>query len=73
METRSRTPTGWVLGIGRATDGKEVLRQLALARTIEPTNKLDALRVLEGSGVATPSHARVRRRLRAFATTSWRG
>ena len=40
-----------VLGFDAATGGDEVFRQLVLARIIEPTSKLDSLRVLEEAGV----------------------
>src|SRR3954463_15056116 len=36
-----------VLGLEQAAGGDEVFRQLVLARIIEPTSKLDSLRVLE--------------------------
>jgi hypothetical protein len=36
-----------VLGFETATGGDEVLRALVLARIIEPTRKLDSLRVIE--------------------------
>jgi hypothetical protein len=39
-----------VLGFDRAGGGDEVFRQLVLARIIEPTSKLDSLRVLEEAG-----------------------
>ena len=42
-----------VLGFGRAAGGDEVFRQLVLARIIEPTSKLDALRVLEEAGLVS--------------------
>jgi hypothetical protein len=61
------------LGFGRATDGDEVFRDLVLARIIEPTSKLDSLRVLEEVGVDPPAYATLKRRLPVFATDSWRG
>jgi hypothetical protein len=42
-----------VLGFGEATGGDEVFRQLVLARIIEPTSKLDSLRVLGEAGIET--------------------
>ena len=39
-------------GVRRAAGGDEVFRQLVLARIIEPTSKLDSLRVLAEAGVA---------------------
>jgi hypothetical protein len=61
-----------VLGFDRAADGDEVFRQLVLARVIEPTSKLDSLRVLEEAGVEPPAYRTLTRRLRVFATDSWR-
>jgi hypothetical protein len=61
-----------VLGFDQATGGDEVFSQLVLARIIEPTSKLDSLRVLEETGVAAASYATVKRRLPMFAAQSWR-
>jgi hypothetical protein len=61
-----------VLGLEQAAGGDEVFRQLVLARIIEPTSKLDSLRVLEETGVAPPSYATLKRRLPVFAKESWR-
>jgi hypothetical protein len=44
-----------VLGFDRVLDGDEVLRDLVLARIIEPTSKIDAERVLVETGVAAAS------------------
>jgi hypothetical protein len=49
-----------------------VFRQLVLARIIEPTSKLDSLRVLDETGVAAPSYPTVNRRLPVYAKDSWR-
>jgi hypothetical protein len=62
-----------VLGFEQATGGEAVSRHLVLARIIEPTSKLDALRVLEEVGVAPPSYATVKRSLPLYAADSWRG
>jgi len=59
-----------LLGFGQATAGDDVFRQLVLARIIEPTSKLDSLRVLEEAGVRPPSYATVKRRLAVFAEPS---
>jgi hypothetical protein len=56
-----------VLGFGATADGDEVFRCLVLARIIEPTSKLDSLRVLEEVGIVPPSYATVKRRLPAYA------
>jgi hypothetical protein len=78
--TSSRTGHLWdglcrgydVLGFDRAAGGDEVFRQLVLARIIEPTSKLDSLRVLDEVGVAAPSYATVKRRLPIYAKPAWR-
>jgi hypothetical protein len=61
-----------VLGFAAATDGDEVFRALVLARVIEPTSKLDSLRVLDEAGIGPPSYPTVKRRLPVFATEAWR-
>ncbi len=43
------------LGFDRAAGSGEVFWALVLARIIEPTSKVDSLRVLEETGVAGPS------------------
>jgi Transposase DDE domain len=61
-----------VLGFEQAAGGDEVFRQLVLARIIEPTSKLDSLRVLQEAGVEPPAYRTLTRRLRMFADESWR-
>jgi hypothetical protein len=61
-----------VLGFEEASGGDEVFAQLVAARIIEPVSKLDSLRVLEQAGLAGPSYATLKRRLRAYATQAWR-
>ena len=56
-----------VLGFDRVLAGDEVLRDLALARIIEPTSKLDAARVLAEAGVDTVSYRTIKRRLPMIA------
>lgn len=56
------------LGFEAAAERDEVFRALVLARIIEPTSKLDSLRVLEEAGISPPSYATVKRRLRVYAT-----
>jgi hypothetical protein len=51
------------LGFTAATCADEVFRALVLARIIEPTSKLDSLRVLAEAGVEAPSYATLKRRL----------
>ena len=61
-----------VLGFDTAAGGDEVFRDLVLARIIEPTSKVDALRVLEETGVAPPSYPTLKRRLPVFAKPDFR-
>jgi hypothetical protein len=60
------------LGFGAASSDDEVFRQLVLARIIEPTSKLDSLRVLAEAGIDTVSYATVKRRLQRYADDAWR-
>jgi hypothetical protein len=53
-----------VLGLEVAAGGDETFRHLVLARIIEPSSKLDSLRVLEEAGVAAASYRTLKRRLR---------
>jgi hypothetical protein len=61
-----------VLGFDVVAAGDEVFRQLVLARIIEPTSKVDSLRVLEEAGIGAASYATVKRRLPVFAEPAWR-
>jgi hypothetical protein len=61
-----------VLCFEQAAAGDTVFEQLVLARIIEPTSKLDSLRVLEETGVRPSSYATLKRRLPVFADPSWR-
>lgn len=49
-----------------------MFRDLVLARIIEPTSKLDSLRVLEEVGVPVVSYRTVTRRLPVYAAEGWR-
>jgi Transposase DDE domain len=60
------------LGFDAVTENDQVFHGLVLARIIEPTSKLDSLRVLHEVGVAAASYRTVRRRLPVFATDAWR-
>jgi hypothetical protein len=60
-----------VLGLDRAC-GDEVFQQLVLARVVEPTSKLDSIRVLDEIGVPAPSYPTIKRRLPVYATQEWR-
>jgi hypothetical protein len=57
-----------VLGLAAAAEHDEVFKALVLARIIEPTSKLDSLRVLAEAGAQAPSYATVKRRLGVYAT-----
>jgi hypothetical protein len=61
-----------VLGFEEATGGDEVFRHLVLARSIEPTSKLDSIRVLQEAGIAPASYRTVTRRLPIYATAAFR-
>jgi hypothetical protein len=66
------------LGFAAATGRDEVFRALVLARIIEPTSKLDSLRVLAEAGMPAPSlpdgeaAAAGLRRCRAEPGSGWR-
>jgi hypothetical protein len=55
------------LGFDRVLDGDEALRDLVLARIIEPTSKVDAIRVLAETGVESASCRTIKRRLLVIA------
>src|SRR5437762_2998679 len=61
-----------VVGFERAAGGDEVFRQLVLAQIIEPTSKLDSLRVLEEVAIDPAIYRTLTRRLPVFAKDSWR-
>ncbi len=61
-----------VLGFDSATGGDEVFRDLVGARIIEPTSKVDALRVLEETGVESAAYRTLKRRLPVFAKPEFR-
>jgi Transposase DDE domain len=61
-----------VLGLERVCGGDEVFKSLTLARVIEPTSKLDSIRVLTEVGVSAPSYPTIKRRLAVYATAEWR-
>jgi hypothetical protein len=60
------------LGFGSADGGDEVFRKLVLARIIEPTSKLDSLRVLTETGIDPPSYRTLTRHLPSYAAATWR-
>lgn len=49
-----------------------VFRQLVLARIVEPTSKLDTIRVLRGLGLEAPSNSSIHRCLRRVIDNSYR-
>jgi len=57
--------------LGGQSDG-DVFRRLVLARIIEPTSKLDSIRVLEEAGLDAPSYATIKRRLPTYARRDFR-
>jgi hypothetical protein len=60
------------LGLPEAAGRDEVFAQLVLARIIEPTSKLDSIRVLQEAGVSPPAYRTVARRLPRYAKPEWR-
>ena len=60
------------LGFTDATGGDVVFRDLVFARIIEPTSKLDSLRVLSEVGLVPVSYRTVTRRLPTYSEESWR-
>ena len=58
--------------IGLESINDEVFKQLVLARIIEPTSKLDTIRVLEGLGLAAPSNSSIHGCLRRINGNSYR-
>ena len=60
------------LGFDEAAGGDDVFRALVLARIIEPTSKLDSLRVLEENGVESVSYRTLTRRLPRYGNPLWR-
>jgi hypothetical protein len=49
-----------------------VFRALVLARIIEPSSKLDSIRVLQEAGLSAPSYRTIKRRLPAYAKDDFR-
>jgi len=58
--------------LNRAAGKDEVFRDLVLARIIEPTSKVDSLRVLAETAVESVCYRTVERRLPSYATPGWR-
>ncbi len=59
------------LGFGKI--GDHVFKQLVLTRIIEPTSKLDTIRVLADLGLDTPSNTGIHRCLRDTVSQDYRG
>jgi len=56
-----------VLGLDRVCGRDEVFMLLTLARVIEPTSKLDSIRVLTEVGIAAPSYPTIWSRFPSFS------
>jgi hypothetical protein len=62
---------GWaynLLGFDPASSGDELFRQLVLTRLVEPTTKLDSIRVLTALGIAAPGYRTIFRRLPTYSS-----
>ena len=60
------------LGFEKVSAADEVFRSLVFARIIEPTSKLDSLRVMNEVGIQSPSYATLKRRLPIYADLDFR-
>jgi len=58
--------------IGFGSLGDEVFKQLVLARIIEPTSKLDTIRVLNELGLDAPSNSKIHRTLKKARENDYR-
>ena len=58
--------------IGFGSLGDEVFKQLVLARIIEPTSKLDTIRVLSELGLSAPSNSKIHRTLKKAGGNDYR-
>lgn len=59
-------------GFDEAAGGDEVFRQLVAARIIEPTSKVDSLRVIDEAGITPVTYPTLNRRLPVFAKPVFR-
>ena len=59
-------------GLGFDAVGDEVFRDLVIARIVEPTSKLDSLRVLTDLGANTVSYRTIQRHLTSIVTDKYR-
>ena len=60
------------LGLAEAAGDDQVFWLLVLARLIEPTSKLDSLRLIAEAGLSPPSYSTVKRRLAGYAEPGFR-
>lgn len=60
------------LGLGEAAGRDTVFAALVLARIIEPSSKLDSIRVLQEAGLSAPSYRTITRRLPVYAKDDFR-
>ena len=60
------------VGLDGTSGADAVFKQLVLARIIEPTSKLDSIRVLDEVGIKPPSYRTIERRLPIYAKDPWR-
>ena len=61
------------LGFDTATENDRVFKQLVVARVIEPTSKLDTIRVLADLGLPAPSNTGIHRCLKRAIERDYRG
>ena len=60
-------------GLGFDGIGDEVFKGLVLARLVEPTSKLDSIRVIEGLGLKAPANTSIHRCLGRMEAEGYRG
>nr|WP_157980498.1 hypothetical protein [Kocuria sp. CPCC 104605] len=60
------------VGLDGTSGADAVFKQLVLARIIEPTSKLESIRVLDEVGIKPPSYRTIERRLPVYAKDPWR-
>ena len=70
--TDALTTAYTALGFDQASGGDKVFAHLVPARTIEPTSKIDSLRVLAETGIASVSYRTLKRRLPDYSTPTFR-
>lgn len=70
--TDALTTAYTALGFDHASSGDKVFGHLVLARIIEPTSKLDSLRVLSEAGIPPTSYRTLKRRLPDYSTAEFK-